>query len=256
MKGLQGLIVAGLLGLLAVALNWVYLQQKTADVDKVMFLGVKKGVAVSPPDTLSKDDLEAVPVPRLHAGNLKDYVFLYRDLKTVVGISPSRAVRGGELLPRSIYATPPATLKLKADERLFTVSVASQSFVPALVNPGDEVTFVVPVPKPAPPAAPAPTVDDDSGAALPPPPAPVVNTTAANYGVELIGPFTVASVGNRLGSTGALRASRKSQVQERQIGIVVKTEGDQYERQAMKLIEQITRNNSRNIGVVLHPPGK
>jgi len=253
MKGLQGLIVAGLLGLLAVALNWVYLQQKTADVDKVMFLGVKEGVSVTPPDTLTIEDLEAVPVPERHAGNLKDYVFLYSDLKTVVGISPSRTVRGGELLTRSVYATPPAVLKLKPDERHYTVSIASQSFVPALVNPGDEITFIVPVSKSRnkPPAGLPPAGEDAAG-----PPVVGANATAADAGIESIGPFIIASVGNRLGSSGALRASRKSQVQERLIGIVVKVEGDQYDRQSMKLIEHITRNTSRNIGVVLHPPKK
>ncbi len=251
MKGLQGLIVAGLLGLLAVALNWVYLQQKTADVEKVMFLGVKEGFDISPPDKLTKEHLEAVPIPERHAGNLKDYVFLYKDLKTVVGVAPARTVRGGELLPRSIYTTPPAKLNLQPDERQHVVAVSSQSFVPDLVNPGDEITFIVPKLKTRAPATLPPPAD--AGALRPEPDA---NATTTSAGVEYLGPFTICSVGNRLGSRGALAASRKSQTQDRLIGVVIKVEGDGLDRQSTKLVEYTTKNGTRNIGILLHPPKK
>ena len=53
MKGLTGLIVAGVLGLLGIALNWFYLENKAKNLQTVSFLGIKENAGIEVGDVVT-----------------------------------------------------------------------------------------------------------------------------------------------------------------------------------------------------------
>lgn len=236
MKGATGLIVAAFLGLLAVVLNWVYLEQKTRDVDSVAFIGVRDGATIQPGELILGKHLVEVRIPARHARNLKDFVYLYQDLDTVTGIPASRTFRGGELFFRDDYVTPATELELEDGEMVFWVTVDSRSVVPELINPGDRISFHFPLF----------TVDATGGGNAP---------RAGNNEIEEVGPFRVKSLGNRLGSVEVMRAGRRAPAQEQKIGIVIDKQNAEEMEQFKKIQGQIMRNNLRNITVTLHADG-
>jgi hypothetical protein len=243
MKGAYGLIFAVFLGLLGGVLNWLYLENKTRDVASVSFLGITQGVSVAPGQPLNGRHFSEVRIPELHAKNLQDFVYLYEDRVTLEGSPATRNYEGGELVFRADHRTPPAELKLEDNEEMFWVPVDSRSFVPSLVNPGDRITFVVPVygNQPARVTTGAPATDVTEGAA----------DAVAGPTVE-IGPFRVKSLGDRLGTLDVMKASRRGPIQERQIGIVVDiTKPEEVER-AKRLRDRLVNGDYRNIGIILH----
>ncbi|MFM7845078.1 MAG: hypothetical protein ACKOBW_02775 [Planctomycetota bacterium] len=259
MKGAAGLIVALLLGLLGAALNFVYLTNKTRQVKTVSFIGIKPDTRLRVGDALKEGDLVEVRIPEMHAGNLKEFVFLWQDLETVKGIRAIHPYAGGELLRREDYRTPPPELKLTRGQMLVWVAVDSRSFVPDLVNPRDRVTFVVPLVRPGTPTPVAPNPNTAGAAAGNPLGAAAGSEPAANPQVEMIGPFEVAAVGNRLGSAEVSRASAGRGGNEFELGIVVKNEGTEsaprMDAKAMRLVELSRRIGNQGIGVLLHPRG-
>ena len=70
---------------------------------------------------------------------------------------------------------------------------------------------------------------------------------------EIIGPFRVLSLGNRLGSSEVMQANHIPQVQENVMTISVQVVGDELEPKAKKLWEALRRTNFRGVGVLLHP---
>lgn len=72
-------------------------------------------------------------------------------------------------------------------------------------------------------------------------------------GSEIIGPFRVLSLGNRLGSLEVMQANHIPQVQENVMTISVQVVGDELEPKAKKLWEALCRTNFRGVGVLLHP---
>lgn len=244
MKGMQGLIVAGLLGVLAVALNWIYLNGKTKDKgDYVKFLAVKSGVKIAPGQIIRDDQLQAVGVPKDYAERLKETAYLYEERATVVGITATVEYQAGDLLCRQDYRTPPAELKLTPDEMLIWIPVNSSSFVPELVNPGDRINFIVPVYE----DRPVPAAGDGSVAAVP-----------ARHLVETksIGPFRVGSLGSRLASRDVARAHRLSTSQERLIGIVISEKDEREKVYLADLQKYALSRDYRDIGVALLGPEK
>lgn len=256
MKGATGIVVALLLGLLGASLNWVYLDNKTRQVKTVSFIGVRNDAKIRPGDALQDSFLEEVRIPEMNVGNLKTFVYLWQELETVKGIRAIRAYQGGELLRREDYVTPPPELKLGKGQLLIWVPVDSRAFVPDLVNPGDQVTFLVPSVRTAVSGAPAPTpatpVDPADPTGLPPVAAP---PSATN--VELIGPFTIASVGSRLGSAEVSRAMMGRSVSDFELGVFVKNEGTEgaprLESKTTRLLEMSRRVGNQGIGIILHP---
>lgn len=251
MKGPIGLVVAISLGVLAAALNWVYLDGKTKQVRSVSFLGIREGAAIRPGDEVADADVVEVRIPEMHAGKLKDYVFLYEDRETLKGFRATRPYQGGELLRREDFRTPPPELRLAKGQLLAWISVDSRSFVPELVNPGDRVTFIVPTN--APRAALQPIPADAGDGTAPPTAAP----PAAPSSVEMIGPFVIAAIGNRLGSAEVTRAARGRGMSDYELGIVVKNDGTEAEPRlevkAARLADASRRAGNQGIGVLLHP---
>jgi hypothetical protein len=130
---------------------------------------------------------------------------------------------------------------LDDNEEMFWVPVDSRSFVPSLVNPGDRITFIVPVyaSRPSRP----PTSSDEVTAEV---------ADAVAGPTEEIGPFRVKSLGDRLGTLDVMKGSRRGPIQERQIGIVVDiTKPEEVER-AKRLRDRLATSDYRNIGIILH----
>ena len=93
MKGVHGLIIAAVLGLLGAALNFVYIQNKTREADTVMFLGIQRDAKIPRGQRLQESDFVAVPIPRKDAKQLQDFAFTYDSLDSLVGMEPRRATK-------------------------------------------------------------------------------------------------------------------------------------------------------------------
>lgn len=228
MKNTSGLIVAVILGGAAVVFNWIYLHEKAARFRVESFLGIREGEEIQVGDTLLDSHFEAVPVPKKYAEKLEDYVYLYQDKATVTGIKATRDYEGGDLVHLEDYRTPARTIQLKDDERLIWVAVDSHAFVPALVNPGDQLTFVFP--------------SVGSGG----------NPRSAAGTAETLGPFTIGALGTRLGDVDVNRGYGHGHAEERQVGIVAQVEGGDLDTKALRLLELTTAGN-RVAAVALHP---
>ena len=239
------LIVAAALGVGGAALNFAYLQEKAGKFEKEEFIGIAPGVNVLPGDRFTEEKLVRVPVPAHAIGELKQHAVLWSELQTVIGMPAVRPLTRGDLLMRADLRTPPPTMALtREDERAIFIPVDTRTFVPALVNPGDLVSFYVSgVPTPA-----SPPGEGNGDGAEPP---PVVSGPRPKS--EVIGPFRILSLGNRLGSAEVHKASGVSQLQENVVGIAVKFQGEQLEPRAAKLLAMLQGSGLRQAGVVLHP---
>lgn len=236
MKGIQGLVVAGLLGLLAAGLNWIYLESHTRAMVGDRFIGIGQPLKLG--EVIQEQHLEPVEIPARYAEKLKHYVFLYQDLPTAVGIRATRDYEGGELLLRQDYRTPPPELVLRPGEKLVWVPVNGNTFVPELVNPGDRIEFVVLASESAAADFSGASLDDES--LLP---------AEQPRATQSIGPFRVASLGSRLASIDLARGNRLAGSEERLVGIVVKE--TQEVRNADRLQALILAGRQMSIGVVL-----
>lgn len=246
MSSKVALIVAAVLGVAGALVNFAYLHEKAGQFEKEFFIGIAPGVSIAPGDKFIEDKLVAVPVPMEAIGQLKDHAVLWKDRQTVVGMPALRAMSRGDLVMRTDMRTPPATMALREDERAIFIPVDTRTFVPALVNPGDMVSFYLSGGgSPTPAAPPGEETGDDSEqqSVLP----------AAKRRAEVIGPFRILSLGNRLGSAEVHKASGISQLQENVISIAVKYQGDELEPRAVKLLAMLQGSGLRQAGVVLHP---
>ena len=261
-NGIRGLIVALGLGIAGALFNFVYLNNKTQEVATVDFVGVKPNKTVERGEPITADHLTVVSIPKSNVGNLMSFAVLQSAQATVVGRTAPRTITGGSLLLTEDTITPPTEIAFdqtagpneKSRERGMCIPINTQSFIPSLINPGDEVSLLVPrvaaggrapivlVPTPAQPAGTAP--------AAPPADAPA----AAFTGTEVVGPFKVLSVGNRLGSAEVMKAAHLAQMHENvlTISVTVDEQGN-LEAKAQRLWDLLRASNSQGVGILLHP---
>ena len=246
MKGVQGLILAIGLGVAGALFNWAYLYNRSRDVEKINFIGIARGVTINRGEVLREDQLVPVGIPERWVGNLKDFALLYDTRQTVTGSPVWRTIGGETLLLAEDLKTPPQELKLGEDEKAMWIPVDTRAFVPSLVMPGDTVSFIASrsqmvAPTPAKP----PEQPGGEGAGNEP-------ASAPTGPMEIIGPFRVLSLGNRLGSPEVMRAAKIPQVQENVMTIAVKVVGGQLEPKAQKLWSILQATNFRQVGILLH----
>ena len=246
MNGKIALPIAAGLALAGAALNWIYLTNKAQQLEKIEFLCVAPGVTIRPGDRFTEDKLAPLAIPKNNVGeNLRKEAILFADRGTVIGMAAVRVHPEREILLRQDLKTPPLTLALNKDKEVaIWIPVDTRTFVPSLVSAGDLVSFMVGgVPTPALP----PEADgggEENGATSPMPSRP--------GNAELIGPFKVLSLGNRLGSTEVLKASGLPQMQENVMTISASIEGGQLDPKAQKLWKLLQSSGFRQVGVVLH----
>jgi hypothetical protein len=160
---------------------------------------------------------------------------LYADRHTVVSIKALQAYHGGELILRQDLKTPPTEFTLLDHERAMWIPVDVGTFVPSLISPGDQVSFIVSSPLPS----------DSAQIATSSVPQETIN--------EMVGPFRVISLGGRLGSYEVFQAAGESTARENVMGIAVKVENDELDPKAEKLFGRLRQTNFRQVGVLLHP---
>ena len=254
MKNWIGLLIAISLGIVACLLNWKYLDGKSQEIEMVSFLALGDDIRLKPGDQFLEDHFVRVDIPRKHVGTLPDTAVLFADRQTVVSMKALKAYRGGEIVLRQELKTPPVEMKLQQNELAIWVPVNSATFVPELVQPGDMVSFVVPNP-----AAVFSDINarennrDPEGPQFSDvPPEDIAPATLEPGKSELVGPFRVLSLGDRLGSHEVNVASKGSRTRENVMGIAVKKRGDGVDPKAEKLLRWTAQANFRQAAVVLH----
>jgi len=222
MKGITGLIVAIVLGLLGGGLNFFYLANKAQNLEMVSFLGISDGTTIQQGTEFKRSHFVEVQIPANRAQGLENFVYLYSDLPLLETRRAIKSYEGGELVFKQDTQTPPLELDLKPNEVLLTISVNNRS---PLIQPADKISFSVPRPNPS-------------------------NSLEPEY--ELIGEFEVAAIGNQLGSRSVFEAQGMRPIQSNQIGIIVRTENGQLEPKAQTLQARLSSLGSRDVSVVLH----
>src|ERR1700736_2621903 len=147
MKGASGLLIAVALGIIGAFCNWIYLAQKGKELDLVDFIIIDENAKVSAGDKFSEGHLTKLSIPGSSVGNLDKSAVRWEDLSTVIGQVATKSYSPGEILLRQQLKTP-AEMDIKKllarDERAVWIPVDTRTFVPALVNGGDQVSFIVP----------------------------------------------------------------------------------------------------------------
>ena len=147
MKGIQGLLLSLGLGLAGAVCNWFYLERLAGKEAKVSFIGIKADAQINVGDTLQASHLVRVDIPKSAVGNLNQVAPLWSDLNLVVGQPSTRSYRGGELVLQQDNLTPGAkdlNDKLDKDEVAIWIPIDTRTFNSMRVNPGDEVSFLLP----------------------------------------------------------------------------------------------------------------
>jgi len=268
MKGIQGLILALGLGIAGALFNWAYLHQKSMEQAMVQFVGIQPNVTVNAGEKLTEEHLAPVAIPAGSVGNLKDFAYLWETRSSLVGRPVYRTLTGGSLVLRDDLKTPPPELVFAEnlppgeEERVLWVPVASNSFVPSLVAPGDLVDFVVSYGGPTPAyLAPSssngessPEGESSGESQSKPTSAPTIRTGKSN--IEVLGPFKILSLGNRLSSWEVWQAWGKQPANENVLGVSVRLRNGQLEPKAQRLIALLQETGFRNVTVMLRPREK
>jgi hypothetical protein len=248
MKGVPGLLIAVGLGIVGAFCNWMYLAQMGKDMQTVDFIAVSENAKVNVGDKFTREHFIPVSIPGKNLGNLQTAAVKWEALATVVGQPATKPYGPGEILLWHDLRTPPEMdIKrlLAADERVLWIPVDTRTFVPSLVNAGDNVSFIVPR---VGGTFPTPAGDETPGKA------PAMT--------ETIGPFRILALGNRLGSQEVLRATGQTPSQENVMAVAIKFVGGEFDEKGQKLLDTLRLTNFQQCQVILHPspeagkPGK
>ena len=258
MKGIYGLGLAIALGVGAAVLNYFYLWRKSQEFEMVDFIGIKDGETIARGEPFKEDKLDKVSIPKDRLGDLEKLAVRRTSggLQSVIGFPAGRTLNGPALLLRDNLKTPPPQeLKPADDERVWGIQLDAQQFPLSLVMPGDEISFLFPgssaaAPTPAPVPDPDGAGDDAAGG----------NNDAAKekkpqpFGaLEIVGPFRVLSLGNRLGSVQVMQAAKIPQSQENVITIAVRYENNKPEEKALKFLRLWHTTNHSAVVIEWHP---
>jgi hypothetical protein len=177
-------------------------------------------------------------------GNLNEFGTRWSAANSVIGSSMSRYRTAGSLLLQEDTKTPPPEIKLGPGEGLVWLPVDTRTFVPSMVVPGDQISFLVP----SAPAGVRSIVASD-------PAAKDLQQAAPSEPFTTIGPFTVLSMGNRLGSAEVLKATKISQLQENVMGVKARVDENHKIQDALvaKLLAVLGSTNYRPLAVQWEP---
>ena len=249
MKGIRGLIVAIGLGITGAVLNLMYLTSKSRELGTVEFIGInpEESVPRGAPINVEKH-LVPVPVPQPAARNLEKFALKYSDIATVKGLRAVRPLEGGSFLWRDDLRTPPAELDYSQnlrpgeEEVALGVPIDTRSIVPALIEPGNEVSFLAPR---APAESPTPAGGVEPGKP---------GAGASSEEIERVGPFRVLSVGNRVGRRDVFQAAGLPTTQENVLFVAIRLVNDKIEERGAKLQRLVQAGSGRPLSVLLHAP--
>jgi hypothetical protein len=242
MKNVYGLLLALGLGVAGGMFNWAYLRSEAQNMVMTSFIGLATDVERG--HRLEESNLVPIPIPKESVGNLDEFGIRWSARNSVIGDSMSRFRKAGSLLVQEDTKTPPPSLNLGPGEAVISLPVDTRTFVPSLVNPGDQISFIVP---PAPGAAKSIVAEDPAAKEPQPSSSPEPFTT--------IGPFTVLAMGNRLSSPDVMKAAKIAQLQENVIGVRAHVDKDHKIQDALviKLLSVLSSTNYRPLAVQLEP---
>jgi hypothetical protein len=241
MKGLPGLMIAAGLGVVGAVCNWFYVSKQARDYEKVAFVTIRSDAQINVGDRFKSDHFDKVDIPKKNVGNLDQVAVTWNDAATAIGVPAARSFRGGELLLRQDLTTPAQrdlSQLLGPNEVLRWVPVDPRSFVPEHVNPGDQVSFIVPV---LPGGQPTPAGNSQNLAAAP---------------TQIVGPFEILALGTRKGRREILRAAGESSGQENLVGVRVQIVNGALEAKAVQLFAVLQQTGNKGVGVMLHSARK
>lgn len=251
MKGIYGLGVALALGIAGALFNYVYLTSKLKDIEKVAFIGIPENVVIQRGEKIREEHLVPIEIPKAWVGTLADVADRWELRNTVVVNKPvTRTLVGQRILLRDDYRpAPEEVLVLGEGEKARFVAVDTRTFVPALLSPGDRVSFIVPKfigPHPARAVAPPPPTPPENDGDLDPIAAAQPKPAGSD---DVIGPFTVLAVGNRLASAEVWRANRIPQTQENVLTIRVSKNVPNEVQRADELFRRLQAIEYRPVGI-------
>ena len=241
MKGVQGILLTIGLGLAGAVCNWMYLERLAGREAKLSFIGIRSDVQINVGDTLREDQLVKIDIPKSAVGNLEQVATLWSDIKVVSGWPSNRSFRGGELVLHQDIKTPGAkdlNEKLGKNEVALWIPIDMRTFNSARVNPGDEVSFILP---------------KTGGLTMAPGTGDQGGTTSVSANSDIVGPFQILEIGNRTGRPEVQRASGVRQTIDSSITIVAKLEKGQLDTKSERITEYMRSSKSQGLQVILHP---
>ena len=150
MKGIHGLILAILLGFAGAVFNFLYLVGRSSEVKMEGFVGIADGKNVKRGQRLTDSHLVRVDIPEREAQSLKNFAYSDDARSSLIGQRVWRDLTSGSLVLRQDTKTPVTELSFGQnlpdgiEERAAGVPIDPRKLTTALVQPGDEVDFVVP----------------------------------------------------------------------------------------------------------------
>ena len=232
MKGINGLIIAAVLGIIGAICNFLYIRKEAQGYEKAAFVAVRTSAQINQGDILTDEHFERVEIPRAHLGNIDQVAIPYEQLSTVIGMQATKSYEGGELLLQQDLRT--LSVKdidemLAADEIDWAVPVDPRLFVAENYNPGDEVYFFAPSVV----AAPTPVASGNGGAA------------ATD---EVVGPFRILAIGSRRESLEVSRAAgRRAASREDLLIVPLSFKNGEFDTQSEQL--RLMSDKYRNPGL-------
>jgi hypothetical protein len=257
MKGIQGLILALALGIAGALFNWAYLASRAKEVEMREFVAIAPGTSLNRGDTIREEQLARLSIPAQAVGNLGDFAVLYSARQTVIGRPVWRVKLGGALLLTDDLRTPPPELVIgqnpgpDGEEVGLSIPVGG-AMVTSLFDPGDLVSFVTNTTHYNHPTLAAKPAEAGKDAAKGAKPVPVTDPSVPITETEIIGPFKILALGNRLGNLDVMKANRMSPAQENVLTISVKLVDGALEPKAQKLLNMINATNGQQFKVIMY----
>jgi hypothetical protein len=241
MRGVRGLVIAVMCGVIGAVCNLLYISRQTRDYQKVSFVAIDSSARINRGDRFSKEHFSHVDIPKQSVGDLREVAVLWDDLSTVVGLPATRSYVGGEIVLRQDLKTRAQrdlSGLLGENEALRWVPVDQRSFVAEHVNPGDHVSFIVPNIR-----------GNNSGRSD-------SSGIPAAGGTETVGPFEIMALGTRKGRRDIFRAEGDRPAHENVIGIRVLLKSGRLNERSERLFEVLRLTNHQGVQVMLHSSRK
>ena len=226
MKGIQGLIIAIVLGLIGFAFNMYYLSS-SRDFEHDSFIGVRKTASVTRGTPLTRSHFERVLIPKEFVGNLNEFALPWTDLDAIVGRKSIRDYERGGLLLRNDFRTAPDELQLVGGETAISVPIDTRTTITSQIIPGDtRVSFYL-----------------ASGRK---------NPNGGNQ--DWIGPFDVLSVGHRMGSSDVFDSRRNRCGSENMLTLKATNTKGKPNTQMTMLLNHLAGTNFKPLRLKIHAP--
>ena len=228
MKGIQGLIIAVVLGLVGFAFNMFYLST-SRDFEHDSFIGVRKNANVKRGTSLKKSHLEKIAIPKEYVGNLKEYALPYSSIDAILGRKSIRNYERGGLLLRNDFRTAPSELRLTGGETAISVPIDTRTTITSQIVPGEtKVSFYIPAPPSSNPEKPS------------------------DYQTQWIGPFDVLTVGSRMGSADVIDGQSKRSSSENMLTLKTTDEAGRQSSRMTTLLSHLTDSNFKPLRLKIH----